>query len=143
MVIRSEGAVEYVMVGVSRRPTQAIWRGKEIEPVQSPSHNSRSYKIARRNHVIFCRVQQLQEFHKSSEHIQEPLKFVFKIISKHVVQRIRALLPTEVSHIIAREPDDKANSYEHVKDLLLKRFKLTSEKFRAKPICHLNLKYVD
>ncbi|GFV10048.1 transposable element Tcb1 transposase, partial [Trichonephila clavipes] len=34
MVIRSEGAVEYVMVGVSRRPTQAIWRGKEIEPVQ-------------------------------------------------------------------------------------------------------------
>ncbi|GFU83305.1 hypothetical protein TNCV_3739161 [Trichonephila clavipes] len=34
MVIRSEGAVEYVMVGVSRRPTLAIWRGKEIEPVQ-------------------------------------------------------------------------------------------------------------
>ncbi|GFV22257.1 hypothetical protein TNCV_3225611 [Trichonephila clavipes] len=34
MVIRSEGAVEYVMVGVSRRPTQAIWRGKEIEPVR-------------------------------------------------------------------------------------------------------------
>ncbi|GFU97799.1 hypothetical protein TNCV_2532711 [Trichonephila clavipes] len=34
MVIRSEGAVEYVMVGVSRRPTQAIWRQKEIEPVQ-------------------------------------------------------------------------------------------------------------
>ncbi|GFX13598.1 hypothetical protein TNCV_3136711 [Trichonephila clavipes] len=34
MVIRSEGAVEYVMVGVSRRPTHAIWRGKEIEPVQ-------------------------------------------------------------------------------------------------------------
>ncbi|GFX96566.1 hypothetical protein TNCV_1442401 [Trichonephila clavipes] len=35
MVIRSEGAVEYVMVGVSRRLTQAIWRGKEIEPVQA------------------------------------------------------------------------------------------------------------
>ncbi|GFU98420.1 integrase catalytic domain-containing protein [Trichonephila clavipes] len=34
MVIRSEGAVEYVMVGVSRRPTRAIWRGKKIEPVQ-------------------------------------------------------------------------------------------------------------
>ncbi|GFV25298.1 hypothetical protein TNCV_2165861 [Trichonephila clavipes] len=32
MVIRSEGEVEYVMVGVSRRPTQAIWRGEEIEP---------------------------------------------------------------------------------------------------------------
>ncbi|GFV97933.1 hydroxysteroid dehydrogenase-like protein 1 [Trichonephila clavipes] len=39
------------------------------------THNSRSYKIARRNHVIFCRV---QLHFKSSEHIQEPLKFVFK-----------------------------------------------------------------
>ncbi|GFW26730.1 uncharacterized protein TNCV_2851201 [Trichonephila clavipes] len=46
------------------------------------------------------------------------------------VSHLLGLLPTEVSHIIAREPDDKANSYEHVKDLLLKRFKLTPEKFR-------------
>ncbi|GFX98611.1 retrovirus-related Pol polyprotein from transposon 17.6 [Trichonephila clavipes] len=44
------------------------------------------------------------------------------------VSHLLGLLPTEVSHIIAREPDDKANSYEHVKDLLLKRFKLTPEK---------------
>ncbi|GFY56899.1 hypothetical protein TNIN_354191 [Trichonephila inaurata madagascariensis] len=34
MVIRSEGAVEYVMIGVSRRRTEAVWRGKKIEPVQ-------------------------------------------------------------------------------------------------------------
>ncbi|GFW95042.1 uncharacterized protein TNCV_476401 [Trichonephila clavipes] len=47
-----------------------------------------------------------------------------------------SLLPTEVSHIIAREPDDKANSYEHVKDLLLKRFKLTPEKFRQLFVTH-------
>ncbi|GFT23057.1 uncharacterized protein TNCV_1858131 [Trichonephila clavipes] len=46
------------------------------------------------------------------------------------------LLSTEVSHIIAREPDDKANSYEHVKDLLLKRFKLTPEKFRQLFVTH-------
>ncbi|GFY12609.1 uncharacterized protein TNCV_2448001 [Trichonephila clavipes] len=46
------------------------------------------------------------------------------------VSHLLGLLPTEVSHIIAREPDDKANSYEHVKDLLLKHFKLTPEKFR-------------
>ncbi|GFV39075.1 hypothetical protein TNCV_4339631 [Trichonephila clavipes] len=45
MVIRSEGAVEYVMVGVSRRPTQAIWRGKEIEPVQGDPRK----KYTRRN----------------------------------------------------------------------------------------------
>ncbi|GFV43867.1 homeotic protein female sterile [Trichonephila clavipes] len=47
-----------------------------------------------------------------------------------------SLLPTEVSHIIAREPDDKANSYEHIKDLLLKRFKLTPEKFRQLFVTH-------
>ncbi|GFT05204.1 uncharacterized protein TNCV_122611 [Trichonephila clavipes] len=52
------------------------------------------------------------------------------------VSPLLGLLPTEVSHIIAREPDDKANSYEHVKDLLLKRFKLTPEKFRQLFVTH-------
>ncbi|GFT87880.1 uncharacterized protein TNCV_799821 [Trichonephila clavipes] len=47
-----------------------------------------------------------------------------------------SLLPTEVSHHSEREPDDKANSYEHVKDLLLKRFKLTPEKFRQLFVTH-------
>ncbi|GFX34681.1 uncharacterized protein TNCV_2513971 [Trichonephila clavipes] len=52
------------------------------------------------------------------------------------VSHLLGLLPKEVSHIIAREPDDKANSYEHVKDLLLKRFKLTPEKFRQLFVTH-------
>ncbi|GFT05210.1 uncharacterized protein TNCV_122641 [Trichonephila clavipes] len=52
------------------------------------------------------------------------------------VSHLLGLLPTEVSHIIAREPDDKANPYEHVKDLLLKRFKLTPEKFRQLFVTH-------
>ncbi|GFT25069.1 retrovirus-related Pol polyprotein from transposon 17.6 [Trichonephila clavipes] len=52
------------------------------------------------------------------------------------VSHLLGLLPTEVSHIKAREPDDKANSYEHVKDLLLKRFKLTPEKFRQLFVTH-------
>ncbi|GFV69695.1 uncharacterized protein TNCV_4508081 [Trichonephila clavipes] len=52
------------------------------------------------------------------------------------VSHLSGLLPTEVSHNIAREPDDKANSYEHVKDLLLERFKLTPEKFRKLFVTH-------
>ncbi|GFX39829.1 uncharacterized protein TNCV_2645921 [Trichonephila clavipes] len=52
------------------------------------------------------------------------------------VSHLLGKLPTEVSPIIAREPDDKANSYEHVKDLLLKRFKLTPEKFRQLFVTH-------
>ncbi|GFS71121.1 uncharacterized protein TNCV_5049221 [Trichonephila clavipes] len=52
------------------------------------------------------------------------------------VSHLLGLLPTEVTHISARVPDDKANSYEHVKDLLLKRFKLTPEKFRQLFVTH-------
>ncbi|GFX68022.1 uncharacterized protein TNCV_921231 [Trichonephila clavipes] len=52
------------------------------------------------------------------------------------VSHLLGLLPTEVSHIIAREPDDKANSYEHVKDILLKCFKLNPEKFRKLFVTH-------
>ncbi|GFT47603.1 uncharacterized protein TNCV_2346121 [Trichonephila clavipes] len=52
------------------------------------------------------------------------------------VSYLLGLLPTEISHIIVRETDDKANSYEHVKDLLLKRFKLTPEKFRQLFVTH-------
>ncbi|GFT63505.1 uncharacterized protein TNCV_869871 [Trichonephila clavipes] len=52
------------------------------------------------------------------------------------ISHLLGLLPTDISHIIAREPDDKANSYEHIKDLLLKRFKLTPEKFRQLFVTH-------
>ncbi|GFU26215.1 uncharacterized protein TNCV_5106371 [Trichonephila clavipes] len=57
-------------------------------------------------------------------------------LEKLRIQTQSNLLPTEVSHIIAREPDEKANSYEHVKDLLLKHFKLTPEKFRQLFVTH-------
>ncbi|GFV82796.1 uncharacterized protein TNCV_4147641 [Trichonephila clavipes] len=58
------------------------------------------------------------------------------INQENCVSHLLGLLPTEVSHIIATEPDDKANSYEHVKDLLLKRFKLTPEKSRQLFVTH-------
>ncbi|GFW69888.1 retrovirus-related Pol polyprotein from transposon 412 [Trichonephila clavipes] len=64
------------------------------------------------------------------------VKKVSKFIHRFDLKEDISLLPTEVSHIIAREPDDKANSYEHVKDLLLKRFKLTPEKFRQLFVTH-------
>ncbi|GFV81312.1 uncharacterized protein TNCV_4773381 [Trichonephila clavipes] len=57
-------------------------------------------------------------------------------LEKLRIQTQSKLITDEVSHIIARELDDKANSYEHVKDLLLKRFKLTSEKFRQLFVTH-------
>ncbi|GFW72812.1 uncharacterized protein TNCV_1266551 [Trichonephila clavipes] len=73
------------------------------------------------------------------EEREEKLRFEqlrLNIDQENWVSHLLGLLPTEVSHIIAREPDDKANSYEHVKDLLLKRFKLTPEKFRQLFVTH-------
>ncbi|GFV22261.1 hypothetical protein TNCV_3225651 [Trichonephila clavipes] len=51
------------------------------------------------------------------------------------VSSVRLVTDGSISHH-GREPDDKTNSYEHVKDLLLKRFKLTPEKFRQLFVTH-------
>ncbi|GFW02124.1 uncharacterized protein TNCV_4854641 [Trichonephila clavipes] len=56
-------------------------------------------------------------------------KFLVKEISKFIHR-------FDLKEDITREPDDKANSYEHVQDLLLKRFKLTPEKFRQLFVTH-------
>ncbi|GFU20215.1 retrovirus-related Pol polyprotein from transposon 17.6 [Trichonephila clavipes] len=40
------------------------------------------------------------------------------------------VLPVEINNIIAREPEEQASDYEHIKEVLLKRFKLSAEKFR-------------
>ncbi|GFY28975.1 retrovirus-related Pol polyprotein from transposon opus [Trichonephila clavipes] len=41
------------------------------------------------------------------------------------VTNLVGLLPLEMANLIAREPEEKANDYEHVKGMLLKRFKLS------------------
>ncbi|MDW0176561.1 MAG: RNase H-like domain-containing protein, partial [Nitrososphaeraceae archaeon] len=52
------------------------------------------------------------------------------------VYYLLGLLPVDISQIIAREPEDKAEDYQHIKSLLLKRFKLTPEKFRLLFVRH-------
>ncbi|GFX45766.1 transposon Tf2-9 polyprotein [Trichonephila clavipes] len=49
---------------------------------------------------------------------------------KDWVQKLIGLIPIDIAHLIAREPADKCNDYNHVKGLLLKRFKLSPEKLR-------------
>ncbi|GFW13422.1 retrovirus-related Pol polyprotein from transposon 17.6 [Trichonephila clavipes] len=46
------------------------------------------------------------------------------------VSHLLGLLPQEITQLIARKPEQEARDYDHVKSLLLKRFKLTPEKFR-------------
>ncbi|GFW28502.1 retrovirus-related Pol polyprotein from transposon opus [Trichonephila clavipes] len=42
------------------------------------------------------------------------------------------LLSLEMANLIAREPEEKANDYEHIKGMLLKRSKLSPEAFKVK-----------
>ncbi|GFV76406.1 transposon Ty3-I Gag-Pol polyprotein [Trichonephila clavipes] len=42
---------------------------------------------------------------------------------KDWVQKLIGLIPIDIAHLISREPADKCNDYNHVKRLLLKRFK--------------------
>ncbi|GFV20437.1 retrovirus-related Pol polyprotein from transposon opus [Trichonephila clavipes] len=37
-----------------------------------------------------------------------------------------------MANLIAREPEEKANDYEHIKGMLLKRFELSPEAFKVK-----------
>lgn len=55
---------------------------------------------------------------------------VVQIPNGRWVSYLIGILPTEINNLIAREPEEKARDYAHVKSLLLQRFKLTVEKFR-------------
>ncbi|GFT35333.1 retrovirus-related Pol polyprotein from transposon opus [Trichonephila clavipes] len=48
------------------------------------------------------------------------------------VTNLAGLLPLEMMNLIAREPEEKANDYEHIRGMLLKRFKLSPEAFKIK-----------
>ncbi|GFV23885.1 uncharacterized protein TNCV_272481 [Trichonephila clavipes] len=39
-------------------------------------------------------------------------------------------LPSDVTSLFAREPEEKCRDYSHIRGILLQRFKLTAEKFR-------------
>ncbi|GFV89266.1 retrovirus-related Pol polyprotein from transposon opus [Trichonephila clavipes] len=53
-------------------------------------------------------------------------------IKEDWVTNLVGLLPLEMANLIAREPEEKANNYEHIKGMLLKRFKLSPEAFKVK-----------
>ncbi|GFY05225.1 transposon Ty3-I Gag-Pol polyprotein [Trichonephila clavipes] len=52
------------------------------------------------------------------------------------ISHLLSLLPQEITQLIAREPEQEARDYDHVRSLLLKRFKLTPEKFRQLFVTH-------
>ena len=59
-----------------------------------------------------------------------------KIEESTWVTHLLGLLPYEITEMIARESEDKVKEYNQIKTLLLKRFKLTPEKFRQLFVKH-------
>ncbi|GBN05866.1 hypothetical protein AVEN_121120-1 [Araneus ventricosus] len=59
-----------------------------------------------------------------------------EILENTWVTHLLGLLPYDVAQLIAREPDEIANDYGEVKKILLKRYKLTTEKFRQTFFMH-------
>ncbi|GBM55154.1 hypothetical protein AVEN_225940-1 [Araneus ventricosus] len=59
-----------------------------------------------------------------------------EILENTWVTHLLGLLPYDVAQLIAREPDEITNDYGEVKKILLKRYKLTPEKFRQKFFMH-------
>ncbi|GFX71141.1 hypothetical protein TNCV_3649061 [Trichonephila clavipes] len=49
---------------------------------------------------------------------------------------VSALMPSEINQLMAREAEEKFDDYDYIKDLLLKRFKLSAEIFRQKFVKH-------
>ncbi|GFV52638.1 uncharacterized protein TNCV_2873091 [Trichonephila clavipes] len=52
------------------------------------------------------------------------------------VSHLLGLLPQEITQLIAREPEQESRDYDHVRSLLLKRFKLPPEMFRQLFVTH-------
>ncbi|GFS86818.1 SCAN box domain-containing protein [Trichonephila clavipes] len=53
-----------------------------------------------------------------------------QVPKKDWVAYLLAVLPAELSNILAREPTERANNYDFVKYLILKRYRLNSEKLK-------------
>ncbi|GBN97187.1 hypothetical protein AVEN_212494-1 [Araneus ventricosus] len=53
-----------------------------------------------------------------------------KVPKENFVTYLLSALPGDISKLIAREPETLSQDYDHIKNMLLKRFKLSAEKFR-------------
>ncbi|GBO07400.1 hypothetical protein AVEN_157516-1 [Araneus ventricosus] len=60
---------------------------------------------------------------------QRQMKFL-KVEKENWVAYLLGVLPNDVAQLIARESEDKAQDFDHIKDMLLQRFKLSVEKLR-------------
>ncbi|GFY78858.1 uncharacterized protein TNIN_354781 [Trichonephila inaurata madagascariensis] len=47
------------------------------------------------------------------------------------VSHLIGIIPSDISRLIAREPEEKFRNYAHIRNILLQRFKRTADRFRV------------
>lgn len=52
------------------------------------------------------------------------------VVKENFIMQFLSLIPLEITNVIAREPEILTNDYEYAKNLLFKRFKMKSERFK-------------
>ncbi|GFU28482.1 SCAN box domain-containing protein [Trichonephila clavipes] len=71
-----------------------------------------------------------KERERSKQEEKERKAELAQASKKDWVAYLLAVLPVELSNMLAREPTERANNYDFVKDLILKRYRLNSEKVK-------------
>ncbi|GFW07940.1 retrovirus-related Pol polyprotein from transposon 17.6 [Trichonephila clavipes] len=92
------------------------------------SENSEKQALEREFQLEYLRVKQSTVI-KSEELFERQAK-VLQLPKDRWVTYLIGVLPVEINNIIAREPEEQASDYEYIKEVLLKRFKSSAEKFR-------------
>ncbi|GFU56151.1 retrovirus-related Pol polyprotein from transposon 412 [Trichonephila clavipes] len=102
---------------ISDRKERERSKQEEKEREERSKQEEREERMAReaRQHELELRKLELSK----AELAQVP--------KKDWVAYLLAVLPAELSNMLAREPTERANNYDFVKDLILKRYRLNSE----------------
>ncbi|GBM27329.1 hypothetical protein AVEN_182856-1 [Araneus ventricosus] len=159
-----DGIVEERTKGEEKAEKENIRKEEKEEKIRREEKEERMQKEEREYELEKLRIQaqRIANIPNNAENVQTPIKPIHETFhkfnmqedislnltlferhaeltflpKKNWVQKLLGLIPIEIAHLIAREPADKCNDYDHVKDLLLQRFKLSPEKFRQLFLFH-------
>ncbi|GBM41727.1 hypothetical protein AVEN_173128-1 [Araneus ventricosus] len=103
-------------------------RAASAQPVESMHIPDRPAKI--RMHDVMPRFNPKEDYISLFLMLFDRQAKIMNIPAENQVAQLISLLPPDIVHLIAREPEEDAKKYEYVKALLLQIFKLSAEKFR-------------
>ncbi|GFT51933.1 hypothetical protein TNCV_1226491 [Trichonephila clavipes] len=105
----------------------------ELKPLKSPSNRKQNifvHKDLKSCSRVFIRIDRVKKALEPPYTVQKKKAELTQVPKKDWVAYLLAVLPAELSNMLAREPTERANNYDFVKDLILKRYRLNSEKLK-------------